>query len=108
MGRKFVDQQPGEVYSFCDGYRPLRDANRLLKAHGLVIRYRGHSETMGDGVFLRIETLPGVSSLAKAAKELADAADATGDCDHKRLSCADVGCIGEQVRAVRKALKGGK
>lgn len=38
---------------------------------------------------------------AKAMKALADKADATGDCDHKRASCAEVGCIGEQVKAVR-------
>ena len=54
MGRKFIDQQPGEVLTFCDGYRP---PNRLLKEHGLVLRYRGHQD-MGDQVFLRVEKLP--------------------------------------------------
>jgi hypothetical protein len=54
MGRKFVDRQPGEILTFCDGYRPLHDANKLLKAHGLVIRWRGHPD-MGDQVFIRLE-----------------------------------------------------
>jgi len=57
MGRKFVDQQPGEELTFCEGYKPLRDANKLLKRHGLVIRWRGHPD-MGDQVFIRIERLP--------------------------------------------------
>lgn len=62
MGRKFVDRQPGEVLTFCDGYRPLRDANKLLKGHGLVIRWRGHPD-MGDQVFIRVERLDRERSL---------------------------------------------
>jgi hypothetical protein len=58
MSRKFVDKQPGEVLTFCEGYRPLRDANKLLKAYGLVIRWRGHQD-MGDQVFIRIEQIEG-------------------------------------------------
>jgi hypothetical protein len=54
MGRKFIDRQPGEIQTFCDGYQPLRDANKLLKPHGLVIRWRGHPD-MGDQVFIRLE-----------------------------------------------------
>lgn len=46
-----------------------------------------------------------VDRLREALKNLADKADATGDCDHKRYSCADVGCIGEQVKAAHKALE---
>lgn len=42
--------------------------------------------------------------LAAALQALADKADATGDCDHKRASCEEVGCIGEQVRNARAAL----
>lgn len=55
--RKFVDKQPGEVLTFCDGYQPLRDANKVLKAHGLALRWRGHPD-MGDQVFVRVEKLP--------------------------------------------------
>lgn len=43
--------------------------------------------------------------LAEAAKALADKVDATSDCDHKRASCADVGCIGVEVKRVREALQ---
>jgi len=45
-----------------------------------------------------------VKRLVKVSKALADKADAVGDCDHKRASCAEVGCIGEQVKAVREAI----
>lgn len=51
-----LDRQEGEVETFCEGYRPLRDANKLLKKYGLAIRYRGHPD-MGDAVYIRIEEL---------------------------------------------------
>jgi phage terminase small subunit len=54
MGRKFVDRQPGEIQTFCEGHQVLRDANKLLKPHGLVIRWRGHLD-MRDQIFIRLE-----------------------------------------------------
>ncbi len=43
-----------------------------------------------------------VDQLAVALRELADKVDATSDCDHKRSSCAEVGCIGVQVKQARE------
>jgi hypothetical protein len=43
--------------------------------------------------------------LLAALVALADKVDATSDCDHKRVSCAEIGCIGEQVTAARAALR---
>ena len=56
--KKPLPQQPGEILTTCDGYRPIRDANRLLKAHGLVIRTRGSRAELGDQVYIRLERLP--------------------------------------------------
>ncbi len=42
--------------------------------------------------------------LLAALIALADKVDATSDCDHKRATCAEVGCIGEQVKAAREAI----
>lgn len=42
--------------------------------------------------------------LLAALIALADKVDATSDCDHKRLSCEDVGCIGAQVKVARAAI----
>lgn len=61
MPKKPLPQQPGEILTTCDGYRPIRDANRLLKAHGLVIRTRGSRAELGDQVYIRLERLPGAS-----------------------------------------------
>jgi hypothetical protein len=43
-----------EVLTLCEGYRPLRDANKLLKAHKLVLRWQ---KAEGDQVLLRLEPL---------------------------------------------------
>lgn len=40
----------------------------------------------------------------KAAKALADKVDATSECDHKRASCSEIGCIGAEVKAFHAAL----
>ncbi len=56
---KFPPRQPGEILTMCDGYRPIRDANKLLKAHGLVLRTRGSRAELGDQAYLRLERLPG-------------------------------------------------
>lgn len=45
-----------EVVTMCDGYRPLRDANKLLKDHGLVLRWR-KGDCGGDQRLLRVEKL---------------------------------------------------
>lgn len=42
--------------------------------------------------------------LVEAARELADKVGKIGECDHPRRSCASVGCIGAEVKAVRAAL----
>jgi hypothetical protein len=42
--------------------------------------------------------------LLTALKALADRADATSECDHKRISCEDIGCIGAEVRRARVAI----
>lgn len=52
---KFQPKQPGEILTMCDGYKPIRDANRLLKKHGLVLKTRGNRASMGDQVYLRLE-----------------------------------------------------
>lgn len=54
---KFKGKQPGEVLTFCDGYKPLRDANKLLKSHGLVLKWRGNYAELGDQVYLRLEAI---------------------------------------------------
>jgi hypothetical protein len=50
-------KQPDEILTMCEGYKPLRDANKLLKKHGLVLRWRGSYAEMGDQVYLRVERL---------------------------------------------------
>ena len=52
---------------------------------------------MKDVTLLRLARL--------SLKELADKVDATSDCDHKRASCAEIGCIGEQVKKARKTIE---
>jgi hypothetical protein len=53
----------------------------------------------------RLDALRTVNeALAKALEALADAEDRTGECDHKRVACEDIGCIGAEVRAARAAL----
>jgi hypothetical protein len=42
--------------------------------------------------------------LLAALKALADKVDATGECDHKRISCEDIGCIGVEVRRARSVI----
>jgi hypothetical protein len=44
------------------------------------------------------------NDLLAALKALADRADATSECDHKRISCEDIGCIGAEVRRARGAI----
>lgn len=51
--RKVKPKQPGEVMTFCDGYKPLSDANKVLKEHGLILRWR--TTGGGDQVWLRVE-----------------------------------------------------
>ena len=47
------------VLSMClEGGKPWRDANKLLKAHGLVLRWSG-KDCGGDQVMLRLEPLKG-------------------------------------------------
>jgi hypothetical protein len=53
--RKMIPRQPGEVLTMCDGYRPVRDINKLLKAYGLVVKMRSDRQNLGDQVYLRIE-----------------------------------------------------
>ncbi len=48
--------------------------------------------------------LAAAPELLAALIALADKVDATSDCDHKRFSCAEVGCIGAQVKAARAAI----
>lgn len=43
--------------------------------------------------------------LIEAARKLADKSDAVGDCDHKRATCKEVGCIGYEIALVRQAIK---
>ena len=45
---------PLEVLTLPEGLGPLRAANKLLKEHGLVLRWRGAG---GDQVVLRVERL---------------------------------------------------
>ena len=47
-----------------------------------------------------------IEQLKAALKALADKVDATSECDHHRLSCAEIGCIGVEVKAAREALAG--
>ena len=42
--------------------------------------------------------------LLTALKELADRVEATNECDHKRIACEDIGCIGAVVVRARKAI----
>lgn len=44
-------------------------------------------------------------ALREAAKALADKVDRTSECDHVRIACEDIGCIGAEVKAVRAALQ---
>lgn len=44
-----------EVLTLPEGLRPLRDANKLLRAYGLALRWR---KAGGDQVLVRIEKLP--------------------------------------------------
>ena len=37
--------------------RVYRDVNKLLKPHGLRIRWRGRMNTLGDAKWIRVETL---------------------------------------------------
>lgn len=39
-----------------------------------------------------------------ACRALADRADATSECDHARLSCEEIGCIGFEVKRARAAI----
>lgn len=82
------DKQPGEVYSMCEGYRPVADANKLLKPFGLVIRKRGSYAEMGDAVYLRIELLGAgpvdLLGLFKAIKRVRDAYHGFGPVDDGR------------------------
>lgn len=55
MPKKFQPKQPDEVLTMCNGYKPLHDANKLLKKRGLVLKWRGNSREMGDQVYLRLE-----------------------------------------------------
>lgn len=41
----------------CDGMKGLRAANRLLREHGLVLKWRGNRRELGDQVYLRVEKL---------------------------------------------------
>jgi hypothetical protein len=56
---KFLPKQPGEILVLaCDGHNGLHAANRLLKAHGLRLKWRGSYRELGDRVYLRVEKLP--------------------------------------------------
>jgi transcription initiation factor IIE alpha subunit len=44
------------------------------------------------------------STLRKALKALADKVDKHSECDHKRVACEDIGCIGVEVKTARAAL----
>lgn len=48
---------PIEVMTICDGYQPLRDANKLLKIEGLQLRFRRTKTCEGDQRMLRLEKL---------------------------------------------------
>ncbi len=54
-----------------------------------------------DGIPTESLTPGLVAEMRDAAKALADKVDSTSDCDHKRASCDEVGCIGHEVKAVR-------
>ena len=45
-----------------------------------------------------------IKDLREKAEKLADKVDEIGECDHSRRSCASVGCIGAEVKALRSAL----
>ena len=45
-----------------------------------------------------------VARLREALTALADKVDATSECDHTRLSCEEIGCIGAEVRRARAAI----
>jgi hypothetical protein len=67
------------------------------------------SETVSEAYIKYLE-----SQLAAVAKErdglrgalnaLADKVDATSECDHKRRSCEEIGCVGAEVKKARAAL----
>lgn len=42
--------------------------------------------------------------LLEACRALANRADATSECDHARLSCEEIGCIGFEVKRARAAI----
>ena len=46
----------------------------------------------------------GFKELIEAARNLADKSDKVGECDHKRASCEEVGCIGHEIAVVRKLI----
>jgi len=43
-------------------------------------------------------------TLLAVLEALANKVDATSDCDHKRASCKDVGCIGHEVKIARELI----
>ena len=42
--------------------------------------------------------------MAQALEALANKVDATSECDHTRISCEEIGCIGAEVRRARAVL----
>lgn len=51
-----------------------------------------------------VDALDQRDELLAALKALADRVDATSECDHKRIACEDIGCIGAEVRRARVAI----
>lgn len=89
---RLFDQKTGKEYPCRTVESAKAGARSLLRVEELSARE-----------LLELREVKG--ELLTALKALADKVDATSDCDHKRQSCEDIGCIGHEVRIARAAIK---
>lgn len=86
-------------------YKGMNMPTKTLKERlGAMCRLHGLLGAEESTIKLSIEDARKLMALLAAARAIADRADATGECDHKRQSCEDIGCIGHEVRMVRSAI----